>query len=104
MAWKNYTLGKFNNLNIVYNLDLMKSIKIRLFASLKEKAGFSHREYEILDNTTVKQLKISLEVDFPSLRTHLDNVLVLIGNESAIDEDEIPADSIVTFLTPIGGG
>jgi len=41
---------------------------------------------------------------FPSLRAHLDNVLVLIGNESVIDEDEIPAESLVTFLTPIGGG
>lgn len=82
----------------------MKSITIRFFANLKEKAGFSQRKYEIPDNATIKLLKKSLEMDFPSLRAHLDNVLVLIGNESAIDEDEIPAESLVTFLTPIGGG
>ena len=82
----------------------MNSITIRLFANLKEKAGFSQRKFEIPEDATVKHLKKSLESDFPALRAHLDNVLVLIGNESAIDEDKIPSDSVVTFLTPIGGG
>ena len=82
----------------------MKTVTIRLYASLKERAGFSDCSFEIPDEANLRTLKNMLERQYPKLRSQLDNVLVLIGSTSAVEEDIIPAEAVVSFLTPIGGG
>ena len=59
---------------------------------------------EIAADTTIADLKQQVIQQFPSLETHLRNILVLIDNQIAIDEDVIPAGCTVSFMTPIGGG
>ena len=75
-----------------------------MYANLQEKAGFSQRCMELPDDANITTLKSTLENQYPQLRAHLDNILVLIESKSAVDEDYIPPDSTVMFLTPIGGG
>jgi hypothetical protein len=42
--------------------------------------------------------------DHPALQSQLDNIMTLINQKIAVDEDIIPKNAQVSFLTPIGGG
>lgn len=82
----------------------MNSITVKFFSHLKEKAGIASTTMEIASDTTIADLKQQVIQQFPSLETHLRNILILIDNQIAIDEDVIPSGCIVSFMTPIGGG
>jgi molybdopterin converting factor small subunit len=82
----------------------MNSITVKFFSHLKEKAGFASTTMEIASDTTIADLKKQVIQQFPSLETHLRNILILIDNQIAIDEDVIPSGCTVSFMTPIGGG
>ena len=82
----------------------MNSITVKFFSHLKEKAGIASTTMEIAADTTIADLKQQVIQQFPSLETHLRNILILIDNQIAIDEDVIPAGCTVSFMTPIGGG
>lgn len=82
----------------------MISITVKFFSHLKEKAGIASTTMEIAADTTIADLKKQVIQQFPSLETHLRNILILIDNQIAIDEDVIPAGCTVSFMTPIGGG
>ncbi len=82
----------------------MNSITVKFFSHLKEKAGITSTTMEIAADITIADLKQQVIQQFPSLETHLRNILILIDNQIAIDEDVIPAGCTVSFMTPIGGG
>jgi len=82
----------------------MNSITVKFFSHLKEKAGIASTTMEIAADTTIADLKQQVIQQFPSLETHLRNILILIDNKIAIDEDVIPVGCTVSFMTPIGGG
>ena len=82
----------------------MKSVKVILYYHLKQKAGTGFVEVDLDDTATIKDLKKLLEQKYPTLRTHLDNVMILMDKQIVIDEDYIKDNSNVSFLTPIGGG
>ncbi|MGV8025115.1 MAG: MoaD/ThiS family protein [Anaerolineaceae bacterium] len=82
----------------------MNSITVKFFSHLKEKAGIASTTLEIASDTTIADLKQQVIQQFPPLETHLRNILILIDNKIAIDEDVIPAGCTVSFMTPIGGG
>jgi molybdopterin converting factor small subunit len=82
----------------------MHNITVNLFYHLKDKAGTNKVVLDIPDTATVKELKRLLITKFPALESHLDNILILINQKIALDEDIIPKESQVSFLTPIGGG
>jgi molybdopterin converting factor small subunit len=82
----------------------MRKVTVNLYYHLKEKAGTGQLQLEVPDRTTIKALKSILISKHPALQPHLGNIMVLIGRKIALDEDVIPADAQVSFLTPIGGG
>jgi len=59
---------------------------------------------EVAPKTTIADLKQQVISLYPALETHLRNILILIDSKIAIDEDVIPDDCTVSFMTPIGGG
>ena len=79
-------------------------IYVSLFYHLKEKAGSGSLELEVNNSSTVKDLKQQLEAKFPALKTHLDNVMMLMDGKIVLDEDKLKDNSNVSFLTPVGGG
>ncbi len=79
-------------------------IKVILYYHLKEKAGTGSLELEVDNFSTIKDLKQQLEVKFPSLRTHLDNVMILMDGKIVLNEDKLKENANVSFLTPVGGG
>jgi len=79
-------------------------IKVLLYYHLKEKAGTGSLDIDINDGSTIKDLKQKLTNDFPGLRTHLDNVMILLDGKIVLDEDKLKEAASVSFLTPVGGG
>lgn len=79
-------------------------IHIRLYYHLKEKAGIDRFNLEVEEHTTVRDLKEILEEKYPTLRTHLDHIMVLMDRKIVLDEDLLTNNSEIAFLTPVGGG
>ena len=82
----------------------MNNITVKFFSHLKEKAGVASAIVQIAPGSTIADLKKQVIGQFPALETHLRNILVLIDNKVAIDEDIVPAGCTISFMTPIGGG
>jgi len=82
----------------------MMKIKVFLYYHLKEKAGTGSLELEVENLSTIKDLKMLLEEKYPSLRTQLDNVMMLIDGKIVLNEDQLKENATVSFLTPVGGG
>ena len=76
-------------------------IKILLFAQLQEEIGQKHIEIEV-EEITVQQLKDMLKVKFNF--ANLDNVMVAINEEYAMDQDVIQSGDTVAFIPPVSGG
>ena len=79
-------------------------IRVSLFYHLKEKAGTGNLELDLDDISTIKDLKRQLEILYPNLRTHLDNVMMLMDGKIVLDEDRLKENANISFLTPVGGG
>ena len=79
-------------------------IRVSLFYHLKEKAGTGNLELDLDDIFTIKDLKRRLEILYPNLRTHLDNVMILMDGKIVLDEDKLKENANISFLTPVGGG
>lgn len=82
----------------------MNTVIVNLYYHLKEKAGTNSIQIEIPDTATMKDLKKLLIENYPALESQLDNILMLINQKIAVDEDMIPKEARISFLTPIGGG
>lgn len=82
----------------------MTEINVKFFSHLKEKAGVDAISMQIQTTCTIADLKQQVIAAYPALDTHLTNILILINSQIAIDEDIIPANCTVSFMTPIGGG
>ncbi len=79
-------------------------IKVTLYYHLKEKAGTGNLEMNLPDGSTLRDLKGRMESAYPALRTHLDNVMILMNKKIVLDEDSLKDNAEVAFLTPVGGG
>lgn len=79
-------------------------IKIKLFYHLKEKAGTGVIDLDIPEQSTIGDVKKTLELQYPQLRTHLENVMILMDQKIVLDDDQINEGAEVSFLTPVGGG
>jgi len=79
-------------------------IKVNLYYHLRQKAGNGCLDIEIQEKSTIGELKKKLESSYPKLRTHLDNVMVLMNRMIVLDDDVIKDKAEISFLTPVGGG
>ena len=76
-------------------------IKILLFPHLQEEIGVKDFEIEVRE-TTVQQLKELLKVKFKF--PNLDNVMVAINEEYAMEQDVIHSGDTVALIPPVSGG
>ena len=82
----------------------MNRITIRLFATLRERAGSSELSRDFPDNATVAEIWRSLGEEFPALRGHRDTVGFAV-NQEYVDGDYRPrAGDEVAFIPPVSGG
>ena len=82
----------------------MINIDISLYYHLRLKAGVGTISLSVPTGITIKEVKQILEEKYPSLITHLDNVMILMGKKIVLDEEPLHQNAKIAFLTPIGGG
>jgi molybdopterin synthase catalytic subunit len=79
-------------------------LNLRLFATLKERAGTSKLEIELPDSANVETLLSVLAAQAPALAPSLKTVLVAVNNDYAfLDQVLSPNDEIALF-PPVSGG
>lgn len=79
-------------------------VKVLFFATLKEKAGTGHTEFDLPPGITISQLKSMMAEKFPGLNGLLGHCLVSINHHYGADDSEIPADAEVALFPPVSGG
>jgi MoaE-MoaD fusion protein len=82
----------------------MDTVKLLLFATLKERAGLSRTELELPENSTVADLKAELARRIPALAPMMGHVLVSVNQDYAFNEDILPPNAEVALFPPVSGG
>ncbi len=82
----------------------MNRLTIRLFATLRERAGAPELTRDYPDDATVAQIWERLKAEFPALEGHRDAVRFAV-NQEYVDDDyrPRPGDEIA-FIPPVSGG
>ncbi|MCX8205193.1 MAG: MoaD/ThiS family protein [Candidatus Nezhaarchaeota archaeon] len=86
-------------------------IKVRLFAELRERAGVEWLELEVKDRCRVREVIRQLSELLPETFKDLvrqgglaQGYTIAIGTRHASLDEEVPANSVVAILPPVGGG
>ena len=82
----------------------MNSVKVLLFATLRQQAGAKSLQVEVPDGTDVQGLKEQLGRDYPALKESMRSVLVAINREYAQDQAVVPEAAEVALFPPVSGG
>jgi molybdopterin synthase catalytic subunit len=82
----------------------MSRLTIKLFATLRERAGTPELTRDYPDDVTVEQIWACLKAEFPALEGHRDAVRFAV-NQEYVDDDyrPHPGDEIA-FIPPVSGG
>lgn len=79
-------------------------IRIKLFATLKDRAGSSHVEINLPDAATVATLLDRLAIEQPKLAPSLPTSLVAVNQEFAFGSTPIRSGDEVALFPPVSGG
>src|SRR5512135_3201517 len=80
------------------------NIKIKLFATLKDRAGSNHLEIDLPDDATVETLLNRLAVAYPKIAPSLPTSLVAVNKEFAFGSTLIRAGDEIALFPPVSGG
>ena len=79
-------------------------LSIRLFARARDLVGKSEVVVELPAGATVADLRRRLSVDYPALKSLLENSALAVNDEFAEDSSLLPPSSEVALLPPVSGG
>ena len=79
-------------------------IRIKLFATLKDRAGSSHVEINLPEDATVATLLDRLAIEQPKLSPSLPTSLVAVNQEFAFGSTPIRSGDEVALFPPVSGG
>lgn len=82
----------------------MNQITILFFATLRELTGKKKAAVEVPVGINVRELKVLIGEQFPSLAPSLGTALVSVNKEFGFDEDVIPEAAEVAMFPPVSGG
>ena len=77
---------------------------VRLFARARDLVGKSEVAVELSPDATVADLRHRLSVDFPAMKSLLQNSALAVNNEFADDSLRLPLNSEIALLPPVSGG
>jgi MoaE-MoaD fusion protein len=77
---------------------------IRLFATLKERAGRAEIEIAPRDGMTVRELREIVGHTYPALAELAAKSVVSVNREFAFNEDTVRAGDEVALFPPVSGG
>ena len=82
----------------------MARITVKLFATLRERAGASELSRDFPDDATVAEIWRRLGEEFPGLKSHRDSVGFAVNREYVGDNYRPRAGDEVAFIPPVSGG
>jgi molybdopterin synthase catalytic subunit len=82
----------------------MNRLTIRLFATLRERAGASEITREFPDRATVGEIWETLRTEFPNLRGHQDSVRFAVNQEYVENDYRPKPGDEIAFIPPVSGG
>ena len=82
----------------------MNRLTIRLFATLRERAGTPELTREFSDDATVAQIWARLKAEFPALEGHRDAVRFAVNQEYVEDDYRPRPGDEIAFIPPVSGG
>lgn len=82
----------------------MIELEVRLFATLKERAGRPRVRVALEEPADVSHLLAALAADYPSLAPALESALVAVNREFAFPENRLAEGDEVALFPPVSGG
>jgi molybdopterin synthase catalytic subunit len=79
-------------------------IDVRLFATLKDRAGANHIEVELPDPATVRDLRAAIRGAHPNLAETMAVSIVAVNRAFSDEETPILAHDEVALFPPVSGG
>jgi MoaE-MoaD fusion protein len=79
-------------------------MQIKLFATLKDRAGAADITVHTPDALTVRQLRETVAQQFPALAALMTQTLVAVNQEFAFNDDTVHAGDEVALFPPVSGG
>jgi molybdopterin converting factor subunit 1 len=79
-------------------------LSVRLFARARDLAGMSEVVVELSPGATVADLRRHLSVDYPALKSLLENSALAVNDEFADDSLSLSPNSEIALLPPVSGG
>ena len=79
-------------------------LTIRLFTTLKDRAGKPHIEIELPDSSSVEQLLTAVAADYPTLAPAIPTALVAVNKAFASPHTPLQAGDEVALFPPVSGG
>jgi len=80
------------------------NVRVRLFASLREKAGRNHQALELPDGASVETAWSRLAEDEPRLAPHRASLTAAVNRRYAPFDTELHEGDEVAFIPPVSGG
>jgi MoaE-MoaD fusion protein len=82
----------------------MNRVTLKLFATLRERAGGAEFAREFPEGTTVAEMWLALKREFPALGGHRDSVGFAVNQEYVEGDFRPRAGDEVAFIPPVSGG
>lgn len=82
----------------------MNHLTIKLFATLRERAGTSELTRDYPDDATIAQIWKRLKAEFPALEGHRDAVRFAVNQEYVGDDYRPRQGDEIAFIPPVSGG
>jgi molybdopterin converting factor subunit 1 len=80
------------------------NLKVRLFATLKERAGASQVSVEVDEPAVVSDILAALTEKFPAIQPSLQSILVAVNQEYAERTQPIHPGAEIALFPPVSGG
>ena len=77
---------------------------VRLFASLREKAGTSELMLELPESSTVADLLAAMEISFPNLSASAFHTMIAVNTEYVEKTHPLHDGDEVALIPPVSGG
>lgn len=79
-------------------------VRVRLFATLRDRVGAKEVALELPEGATVATLREQIAVAYPALVPSLDNAIVAVNRQFAAPDTPLRAEDEVALFPPVSGG
>lgn len=80
------------------------NITVRLFATVRQNAGWAQKEFDLADGATVATLLNQLASEYPDLDIHERSLYAAVNQEYAQPERVLKDGETVALFPPVSGG